>query len=149
MPWNDGGSAAIVLHDPADAAIKAKVAALLKQLQADPHYAIAQVLDHDQLVARGGTPKTSWFVLFKLGSEMADTPEAPVDAPSRRRGMHGYDTALPEMRSTFLIAGKGVPAGKSLGSIDMRDIAPTLAALLGVRLPQAQGHALLSATNAH
>ena len=57
--------------------------------------------------------------------------------------MHGYDAALPEMRSTFLIAGKGVPAGKNLGSIDMRDIAPTLAALLGVQLPQAQGKPLL------
>ena len=149
MPWNDGGSAAIVLRDPADATIKAKVAELLGQLQADPHYAIAQVLDHEQLLARGGTAQASWFVLFKLGSEMAGAPDVPVDSPSRLRGMHGYDAALPEMRSTFLIAGKGVPAGRNLGSIDMRDIAPTLAALLGVSLPQAQGHALLSAAAGH
>ncbi len=143
VPWNDGGSAAIVLRDPADAAVKAKVAELLQQLQADPRYAIAQVLDHDQLVARGGTPQASWFVLFKLGSEMAGSPEVDVDSPSRLRGMHGYDATLPEMRSTFLIAGKDVPAGRNLGSIDMRDIAPTLAALMDVKLPQAQGHALL------
>jgi predicted AlkP superfamily pyrophosphatase or phosphodiesterase len=143
MPWNDGGSAAIVLHDPADSAVKAKVAALLKQLQDDPQYGIAHVLDHDEVVKLGGTAQASWFVQFKIGYEMGIKPDAPVLTPGRERGMHGYDAALPEMRSTFLIAGKGVPAGKDLGSIDMRDIAPTLAVLLGVQLPDAQGKALL------
>ena len=47
------------------------------------------------------------------------------------------------MNATFLIAGPGIPAGKSLGQIDMRDIAPTLAKLLGVQLPQATGKPLL------
>lgn len=143
MPWNDGGSAAIVLRDPANAAVKAKVADLLRQLQADPQYGIAHVLDHDQLVAQGGTAQASWFVQFRLGYEMGIKPDAPILSPGHYRGMHGYDAALPEMRSTFLIAGPGVPAGKDLGSIDMRDIAPTLAVLLGVQLPQAQGKALL------
>jgi hypothetical protein len=35
-----------------------------------------------------------------------------------------------------------VPAKGSLGEIDMRDIAPTLAKILKVRLPQADGHPL-------
>ncbi|MFA6231524.1 MAG: ectonucleotide pyrophosphatase/phosphodiesterase [Rhodanobacter sp.] len=142
-PWNDGGSAAIVLKDPADAAVHKKVADLLARLQSDPQYGIAHVLDHDQVVAQGGTAQASWFVQFKLGYEMGIKPEAPVLSPGHYRGMHGYDAALPQMRSTFLIEGKGVPAGNDLGSIDMRDIAPTLAALLGVPLPQAQGKALL------
>ena len=146
MPWNDGGSAAIVLRDPADAAVQARVAALLKKLQADPRYAIASVLDHAQSVAAGGTAQASWFVLFKPGSEMGIAPGAPVDTvPGHYRGMHGYDPALPQMRSTFMLAGVGVPAGQDLGSIDMRDIAPTLAAVLGVSLPQAQGHDVLPA----
>ncbi|GGY29579.1 alkaline phosphatase family protein [Rhodanobacter panaciterrae] len=148
MPWNDGGSAAIVLHDPSNTAVKAKVAALLKQLQDDPQYGIAHVLDHDEAVAHGGTAQASWFVQFKPGDEMGIKPDAPVLSPGHYRGMHGYDAALPEMRSTFLIAGKGVPAARDLGSIDMRDIAPTLAALLGVQLPQAQGKALLEVPSA-
>jgi predicted AlkP superfamily pyrophosphatase or phosphodiesterase len=144
MPWNDGGSAAIVLRDPSNAAVKAQVAALLKQLQDDPQYGIAHVLDRDQLVAKGGTAQASWFVQFRLGDEMAIKLDVPVLSPGHYRGMHGYDATLPEMRSTFLIAGQGVPAAKNLGSIDMRDIAPTLAALLGVELPQAQGKVLLA-----
>ena len=140
--WNDGGSAAIVLKDPNNAEVKAKVAALLKQLQDDPQYHIDRVLDHDQLVAQGGTGMASWFVLMKIGYELGVTPDAPLPAPPHFLGMHGFDPATPEMRSTFLIEGPGIAAGKNLGSIDMRDIAPTLAKLMGARLPQAQGHAL-------
>ncbi len=149
MPWNDGGSAAIVLRHPDDAALQARVTALLQQLQHDPRYAIDKVLDHRQLVAAGGTAQASWFVLFKTGAEMGIKADAAPLTPGHYLGMHGYDPALPAMRSTFLIAGVGIPAGKNLGSIDMRDIAPTLAALLGVSLPQAQGHALLPAAMAH
>ncbi|RDI97163.1 alkaline phosphatase family protein [Dyella solisilvae] len=142
-PWNDGGSAAIVLRDPSRADVREKVAALLAQLQKDPSYGIARVLDKDEVATGGGTPMASWFVLFKPGYEMALRPDLPVLSPGHYRGMHGYDPALPAMRSTFLIAGKGVPAGKDLGEIDMLDIAPTVARVLGVSLPQAQGKALL------
>jgi hypothetical protein len=49
------------------------------------------------------------------------------------------------MDSTFLIAGPGIPVGRSLGPIDMRDIAPTLATILGIRLAEAEGHDVLTA----
>lgn len=143
MPWNDGGSAAIVLPDPNDAKVRAKVAALLAQLQKDPAYGIARVLDQNEVAKDGGTDQATWFVLFKQGYEMGIRPDAPLPAPSHYQGMHGYDPSLPAMRSTFLIAGKGVPAGKDLGEIDMRDIAPTVAHVLGVSLPQAEGKPLL------
>jgi len=128
--------------------VKTKVATLLKQLQDDPRYEIDHVLDHDQLVAQGGTGMASWFVLLKIGYELGVTPDAPLPAPGHFLGMHGYDPATSEMRSTFLIEGPGIPAGKNLGSIDMRDIAPTLAKLMGASLPQAQGRALPSLTAA-
>jgi predicted AlkP superfamily pyrophosphatase or phosphodiesterase len=81
--------------------------------------------------------------MFKIGYQMAADIKAPLVAPSKLRGMHGYDAAFPEMRSTFLIMGQGVPRSRKLGSIDMRDIAPTLARVLGVSLPDAEGKPLL------
>jgi hypothetical protein len=42
------------------------------------------------------------------------------------------------MRSVFFMAGPGVHAGKSLGEFDMRQIAPTVAAVLGIPLPEAE-----------
>jgi hypothetical protein len=41
------------------------------------------------------------------------------------------------MRASFLIVGKGIGKGRNLGSIDMRQIAPTFARILGVELPTA------------
>lgn len=142
--WNDGGSAAIVLRDPSNEAVKARVQALLDRLRQDPAYGIAEILDRPQLLARGGSDKASWFVVLKPGYELGVTLDAPLPAPSHYRGMHGYDPARPDQRATLLIAGKGVPAGRDLGVVDMRDIAPTLAGYLGVALPTAQGHALFA-----
>ena len=53
-----------------------------------------------------------------------------MTAPSVTRGMHGYDPAYPEMRSTLILWGKALPWKGDLGEIDMRAIAPTLAKLM-------------------
>jgi hypothetical protein len=41
------------------------------------------------------------------------------------------------------IAGPGIPAGRDLGRVDMRDIAPTLAGVMEIALPEAEGRDLL------
>jgi hypothetical protein len=43
------------------------------------------------------------------------------------------------MDAAFFLVGPSVPAGRDLGRIDMRDVAPTLAALVGLKLPSAEG----------
>ena len=63
--------------------------------------------------------------------------------PVRRGWPHGYLADVPAMRAAFFVAGPGIPAGRSLGEIDMRDVAPTLAGVLGVRLPAAEGRDLI------
>ncbi|HEY2624126.1 MAG TPA: ectonucleotide pyrophosphatase/phosphodiesterase [Dyella sp.] len=143
MPWNDRGSAAIVLRDPANVAVRKKVATMLAGLQKDPAYGIDRVDDKAEVIRQGGAAQAEWFVLFKQGYEMGLKLDAPMPSPSPFRGMHGYDPAWPQMRATFLIEGKGIKAGKDLGQIDMRDIAPTIAYVLGVKLPQAEGKSLL------
>ena len=50
-------------------------------------------------------------------------------------GTHGYAPTHPEMLAAFFLAGPGVGRGVDLGEIDMRSVAPTLAAYLGLRLP--------------
>jgi hypothetical protein len=58
--------------------------------------------------------------------------------------MHGHLNAIPSMRASLFLAGSGIPAGRSLGEVDMRNVAPTLAATLGVSLPKAEGRNLFS-----
>ena len=69
---------------------------------------------------------------------MAPEPDAPLHGPAKYRGMHGFDPDSTAMDATLLIDGPGVPARRDLGTIDMRDIAPTLAKILGVALPDAE-----------
>jgi hypothetical protein len=47
------------------------------------------------------------------------------------------------MDSCFFLAGEGIPRGLDLGRIDMRDVAPTLAGVLGITLAGTEGRDLL------
>jgi hypothetical protein len=47
------------------------------------------------------------------------------------------------MDASFFLVGPGIPAGQNLGRIDMCDIAPTLAGLLQLDFPSADGRNLL------
>jgi predicted AlkP superfamily pyrophosphatase or phosphodiesterase len=140
-PWG-GASAAVVLAHPDDVALKARVKALLDKLAADPALGIARVADADEIARMGGTPMASFWIDFKPGYEQgSDAAAAPV-TPSRQKGMHGYFPEHPEMRASFIMAGPGVPKSGSLGEIDQRDIAPTVAKVLHVQLPSADGKPL-------
>jgi predicted AlkP superfamily pyrophosphatase or phosphodiesterase len=59
-------------------------------------------------------------------------------APKQYRGTHGHLHTHPEMRTAFVAAGPGVPKGLRLGEASQLDVAPTVAALLGVTLPAAE-----------
>jgi predicted AlkP superfamily pyrophosphatase or phosphodiesterase len=142
MPWYQAGSDIIVLKDRNDAAVKEKVAALLKKFAADPKNGIAGVIDRAEIAKRGGAKEADFWVNFAPGYKGGKSLTGPLITPSGDKGTHGYFPDWPEMRSTFVIAGPGVPAGKALGEIDMRDIAPTAAKIMDVKLPTAAGKPL-------
>jgi len=54
-------------------------------------------------------------------------------------GNHGYLNSNPMMNAVFIAAGRGILKGKSIGVIDNTSVAPTIAALLGVQMPSAEG----------
>lgn len=145
MPWPAGGSAAIVLARPDDATLSTRVAALLARLKIDPAMRIADIARRKDIADLGGNPQAAFYIDFERGAYAAGFrgAGAPLTAPSKSKGTHGYFSRSPEMRSTFLIMGKDIAAGRSLGEIDMRSIAPTLARILGVPLPDAEMPSLL------
>ena len=144
MPWIAGGSAAIMLARPDDAGLKARVKTLLDRLAANPANGIDQIVDHDRLVSMGGNPQASFAVNLKPGfvTDIFRGAAAPVTGPSPVKGMHGYFPSPAALDATLLLLGEGIPAGKDLGRIDMRAIAPTLATIMGADLPTAQVEAL-------
>ena len=141
VPWVSGGSIAVVLARPDDAALQAKVADLLARLKADPRNGIATIITRAAIARAGGNPQADFYLDLADGFMALPFrgPDLPlVIDPAPYKGMHGYFPADPRMRSTFLVMGAGVPQGHDLGVIDMRAIAPTLAALLGVKLGGAE-----------
>lgn len=138
IPWGAGGSAAIVLARPDDKALKKKVEALLKTLAGNPELGIARILSAKDIARMGGAPEASFWVDFAPGKAMMGyRMEGPVVTPASG-GTHGFLPSDPEMRASFFISGAGVPAGRNLGEIDMRAIAPTIAKSLGVDLGGAE-----------
>lgn len=138
--WGAGGSAAIMLRHHADDALRKQVREAIGRLRAERADAIARVEEGEAIRALGGFPGAAFVVGlapgFKTGSALAGAVVRPAASPG---GTHGYLPGHRDMEASFFIVGAGVPAGHNLGAMDMRDVAPTLAAKLGIALPRAQG----------
>jgi len=57
-------------------------------------------------------------------------------------GTHGFLNTDPKMQAIFIAWGAGIPKGVQLGTITNLDVAPTIAALLGLEMKQGKGHAI-------
>ncbi len=143
IPWSAGGVGPIFLKDPTDAAVREKVRVLLERLAGDPANGIAKILSEDEIRRLGGFPSAAFLVAMKPNYNLGSEAKGPLVTPARIPGNHGYLAEFPEMNSSFFIAGPGIARRRSLGLIDMRDVAPTLARILGVQLPAAEGKDVL------
>ena len=143
IPWPTGGSAAIVLKDPGDSATLSQVRELLAKVASDPANGVDRILEAEELHKGGGYPTASFFVGLKSGWRTGSALEGPVLSKTKVGGAHGAMPDLPDLHASFFLIGPGVPVGKSLGTIDMRDVAPTLAHEVGLALPTADGKILL------
>ena len=68
--------------------------------------------------------------------------DATTGDPKNYYGTHGYIASDPEMDGVFIAWGYGIKPGATLGRISNRDVAPTIAELLGLPLPNVEGRAL-------
>jgi predicted AlkP superfamily pyrophosphatase or phosphodiesterase len=142
IPWPAGGSAAVMLANPADESVTVRVKQLLDTLARDPANGIDRILMRDEIQRDRGFPNAAYLVAFRIGYEMASATSLPLVTKPGNLGMHGYLPDRPEMRSSFFIVGPNISKGRSAGEIDMRQIAPTIAGVLHVHLAAAELAAL-------
>jgi len=142
VPWPAGGSAAVMLAEPADQSTAARVKVLLDTLARDPANGIERILTHEEIQRGRGFPNAAYLVSFRSGYEMAYGLSPPLITRPSNLGMHGYLPEHPEMRASFFIVGPNIAQDKSVGEIDMRRIAPTIAGILHIRLAGAELDAL-------
>ncbi len=143
IAYYPSGSAGVMLRDPKDTATLEKVRGILTRLATDSESGIDRLIEEPDSEKLGGFTGASFVVSVRPGYRLGNNFKGPVRRTGPVGGTHGYLPDVAEMNATFFLAGPGVPTGKALGRIDMRDIAPTLAGILGLRLPTAEGKNLL------
>lgn len=135
-----GGTAEVRMADPQDEATRRTLADIVKRLAEDPDSGILEVVDREGARARGGFPDAEYVLVAKKGYELRDDVTGDYCRTRlTQKAQHGYSENFPEMRASFMLWGKGVRPGSDPGEFELIDIAPTLAAMMGVSLPDAEG----------
>jgi hypothetical protein len=103
-----------------------------------------RVVPASEMLRRGADPE-AWFGLDALpGFAFSDAPRGPLVAPSEDRGASGRLSRAPgEATPAFVAFGRGFRRGVRVPEMTQLDVAPTLAAALGMELPGAEGRALV------
>ncbi len=148
-PWVSGGSVAFVAKDPRDREAIQRVTDTLKALAADPRYGVEKLFFPAELEQLGANPGAFLAVSAAEGYMFGNAIQGALVTPSpSTKGTHGYDPALPEMKASLILSGKGVASGQRISNARLIDIAPSVAALLGINRPGIQGRALTNPVRA-
>lgn len=141
-----GGLAFAYVTDPAKKeALKPKLRAIFEKMEG-----VDQVLDGSEGPRLGmPTPEENQgmgdLILYAKAGYAFQGPvhgDEEVAESKNYLGTHGYPASDPELEGTFIAWGYGIKPGAKLGKISNLDIAPTLAELLGVKLPGVEGRVL-------
>lgn len=139
----EGGSALVYVTTPdptgeilaraRDAVQKVEGVATVVEPADFAQYGLPLPETNDQMGALFVIPKDGYAFTAALGDRDV------IDAPGGSLGAHGYVASDPELGAIFIAAGAGIARGVSLDTIDNVDVAPTVAALLGLDLGKVDG----------
>lgn len=135
-----GGISEIRLKDSEDREAKKALDEVIKELKENENSGILEILDREGAIKRGGFPLSEYVLIAKKGYEIRDNVSgAYCTAKLHQKAQHGYSEEFEEMRASFLLTGEGIKAGTNLGAVNLIDVAPTLADIMGFELPGAEG----------
>ncbi len=142
-----GGASFVYVMDQANReALIEKVAGLFKNVEG-----VGRVLTPKDYPAYGladpqKNPQMADLVISaKKGYSLSDSAAGDdvVSAKTEEvKGSHGYDSEEDGMHATFVAWGAGIMPAAKLGTISNLDVAPTMAALLGLTMKEVDGKVL-------
>jgi predicted AlkP superfamily pyrophosphatase or phosphodiesterase len=130
---SSGGSASIYVKDPKDLARVKEVLRAGSAVDGKPCY---RVLDRPELDALGYNPDAAFALEPEDG--VAITERLGPSAPTVK-GNHGQLPTRPGLETGFLAEGAGIRPGARIEHMKLIDIAPAVAELLQLDLPDAEG----------
>jgi predicted AlkP superfamily pyrophosphatase or phosphodiesterase len=142
-----GGSAAVYLKNPGDA-VRARISEQVRPRVEAKFRGTVRWLSEQEAVKLGGFPGAAFVLCATPGYALGASTSLPLMAASRTYvGTHGHCPDEPAMRASFVASGAGIRPLGTIPVIRMVDIAPTVAALLGVELPEADGNPIMGILN--
>ena len=137
--WPAGGSCAIVLRDPDDKETASKVTAIFMRFAVSKG-PVGRVLNQQELKRMEAVPSALLMLDAASGVSFGEELTGPETHDSKDyRGTHGHLPTRAELRSALIIYGAAARTGTKLALARMIDIGPTAAAVLGLRLTNAEG----------
>jgi predicted AlkP superfamily pyrophosphatase or phosphodiesterase len=134
---SSGGSTGIYVKDPKDVAA---VRDLLRS-RADGMY---EVLERAELDALGYDPAAALALDPRGGWAFSGAfTERFVEGLPTVKGNHGQRPTRPGLATGFIAAGPGVRPGTSIERMRLVDVAPTVAQVLGLEMPDVEGLPIL------
>jgi len=126
-----GGSLAVYWLEEPSPDDRRRLATAVERLRATG--AVQEVVDRRQLEALQADPDAELMLEAAPGFCFSERLEGPVVSDSTHdRGTHGYLPSHAGMEAMFTALGPDIPPGKNLGRISLKQIAPTLARLMGL-----------------
>lgn len=116
---------------------------------------IARVIKPEQFASLGfpdydDNPYARGHVIVAADADLHLVIDPKSKTTARRRKVtpyhgHGYLPDHPSMRPMLVLSGAGIAQGRSLGRVKNLDVAPTIATLLGLPMPDVEGRVLRDA----
>ncbi|GAA0525528.1 alkaline phosphatase family protein [Chitinophaga japonensis] len=132
-----GGSTFLHMKDPKDEKTLQQVRKILAGLP-PAQQKLFRVIDRAGLQQSGADPEAVLALAAVQGITFSNAADGPELRPAKG-GAHGYFPDFNEIRTGFIAAGPGLNKGSVLPEIGLEDIAPLIARLLSIELPQAEG----------
>jgi predicted AlkP superfamily pyrophosphatase or phosphodiesterase len=132
-----GGSAFLMLRDGSDADAVRRVREVLAA-QPPGVQALFRVIERDTLARLGADPEAPLALVAVPGVEIHESPDPPW-LVATTGAAHGYLPDLPSMHTGFVAAGAGIRAGAVVPEMRLVDVAPLVAALLGIEFSAPDG----------
>lgn len=131
------GGAFFHLKDQQNAKLLAQVRKKLDGLP-EQYKSLFRIVERAELNAIGADPHASFALAAMNGVAFQDKDSGPV-LGSAKRGAHGYFPDFPEIQTGFIAVGTGIEKEQLVEGIALEDIAPTVAALLGIQFNAPDG----------
>lgn len=143
-----GGCAVYVLDDARRSQIIAQLREALAKLEG-----VEAVFGPEQFASIGQPTReedpraADLWLAAKRNYSFGDSAAGKETVTARKTigGTHGYLPQHPDLMAACVIWGPGIKPGTDLGKTSINDVAPTIARILGVSMPTAEGKPLASA----